>query len=199
MSTASMAFRGVLGYLPPAQVDPAQAALSVALPIESMAFMPGMAYGMAATPLVGQNLGAGKPDRAAHAAWVATGQAVFIMTLVAIFFLSAPGYLARTFTKDPKVVGLVIWYLRINALSEPMLALSMVLRGALQGAGETRAPMFFTIATLWLVRMPLAILLTLTLKYGAVGSWIAMSVTTALSGILMAWWFVRGSWRTVSV
>ncbi len=198
-STGSAAYRGVLGVLPAAQVNPAQAALTVALQIESLAFMPGIAYSMAATPLVGQNLGAGKPDRAAHTAWIATGQAVVIMTLVALVFLFAPGFLARSFTKDAAVIALIVSYLRINAISEPLLAVNMVLRGALQGAGDTRMPMFLTIATLWLIRMPLAWLLVVPAGYGATGAWIAMSVTTGISGLLMMWWFRRGNWRTIEV
>ena len=198
-STASAGFRCILGALPATQVNPAQAALTVSLAIESMAFMPGIAYSMAATPLVGQNLGAGKPDRAEHSAWIAVGQAVFIMTSVALAFFFAPGWLATRFTHEAAVVPLIVWYLRIMAVSEPFLAVGMVLRGALQGAGDTRTPALVTVGTLWIIRLPLAFLLAKTLGYGAVGAWIAMSSTTVLSGCLMACWFKWGTWRTVKV
>jgi len=198
-STASAGFRCILGALPAAQVNPAQAALTVSLAVESMAFMPGIAYSMAATPLVGQNLGAGKPDRAEHSAWVAVGQAVFIMSSVALVFFLAPEWLARKFTQERTVVPLIVSYLRIMAISEPFLALGMVLRGALQGAGDTRMPAAITVGTFWVVRLPLAYLLAIALHYGATGAWVAMSATTCLSGALMACWFKWGTWRALEV
>lgn len=198
-STAAAGFRWVLGSLPEQQVDPAQAALTVSLAIESVAFMPGIAYSMAATPLVGQNLGAGKPERAEHSAWVAVSQAGAIMSSVALVFFLAPEWLARMFTKEAAVASLVVSYLRINAISEPFLAVNMVLRGALQGAGDTRTPAIISVSTMWVFRLPLAYLLANTLGYGAVGAWIAMSVTTCLSGILMALWFRWGTWRHIEV
>ncbi|MCX8052907.1 MAG: MATE family efflux transporter [Armatimonadetes bacterium] len=198
-STAAAAFRGVLGALPAKQVNPAQAALTVSISIESVAFMPGIAYSIAATPLVGQNLGAGKPERAEHSAWVATGQAVFIMSAVALLFVLLPEQLAGIFTQEAAVVTLIVSYLRIMAISEPFLACAMVLRGALQGAGDTRTPALITVGTFWVFRLPLAYLLAVTLGHGAVGAWLAMSITTCLSGILMAGWFKLGKWRTIQV
>ncbi len=198
-SAAAAGFRWVLGSLPPRQVDPAQAALTVSMAIESLAFMPGIAYSMAATPLVGQNLGAGKPERAERSAWVAVSQAMFIMSSVALLFIIVPDQLARMFTHESYVVALVVSYLRINAISEPFLALSMVLRGALQGAGDTRTPAVISVGTMWILRLPLAYMLARTLGLGAVGAWIAMSATTCFSGILMAAWFKWGKWRSIEV
>lgn len=196
-TTAFAGFIRVLAALPNATA--AQAALTVAIAIESLAFMPGVAYSAAATPLVGQNLGAGKPERAERSAWVATGQAAAIMTIVAVFFVVIPRQLAEIFTGDTQVVPLIVSYLIINAISEPFLAVGMVLRGALQGAGDVRMPMFITLLTNWVIRLPLAWLLGVTLGYGATGAWIAMSGTTILAGIMIAAWFEWGTWRSVQV
>lgn len=198
-STASAGFRWVLGTLPAKEVNPAQAALTISLAIESVAFMPGIAYSMAATPLVGQNLGAGKPERAEHSAWVAVSQAVFIMSSVALVFFLVPEWIARRFTHEAAVVPLVVSYLKINAISEPFLALNMVLRGALQGAGDTRTPAIISVGTMWVIRLPMAFLMAKTLGMGALGAWVAMSATTCLSGILMAAWFKWGTWRSIEV
>ena len=92
-----------------------------------------------------------------------------------------------------------ISYLRINAISEPFLALAMVLRGALQGAGETRAPAWIAFITNWVVRLPLAWLLAIRLGHGAPGAWAAMCTTTVLGGLIMTAWFLRGSWRSIRV
>ncbi len=198
-STAFIAFLKVLAYLPGAQATAAQAAFTVGNRIEGFAFMPGIAYSMAATPLVGQNLGAGKPERAAHTAWVAVGQAAALMTVISISFLVAPRWLAQLFTTEAAVIGPAAAYLMINAPSEPFLALAMVLRGALQGAGDTLMPMVLSVTTLWVIRLPMTWLLSVKLGYGANGAWVAMSVTTVLSGLLIAAWFKWGTWRNRKV
>jgi len=194
---AGVVLVALLGRLPGA--TDAVAALTLGLSIEAICYMPGVAYATAATPLVGQNLGAGKPQRAEHSAWVAAGQAVAIMTLVAVLFLVIPRQLARLFTSDLSVVYLTALYLMINSFSEPFLALGMVLRGALQGAGDVRVPTAITFVTFWIVRLPLVWVLGRTFNMGAIGAWIAISGSTALSGILTAIWFRRGHWRTIEV
>lgn len=188
---------GVLGHL--RNGTDAIAALTLGLTIEATCYMPGVAYSTAVTPLVGQNLGAGNPDRAERSAWVAAGQAVLIMTLVAVLFVTIPRQLTQLFTTDASVVFLTVRYLQINAISEPFLALGMVLRGALQGAGDVRVPAWITVITFWLIRLPAVWILSITLQLGAIGAWIAISGSTVLSGILTLLWFRRGNWRTVKV
>ncbi len=196
---ANVVFLRILALMGTSQATAAQAALTVGMRIESVAFMPGLAYMTAAVPLVGQNLGAENPDRAEHCAWVATGQAVAIMATVGVAFFVVPRWLTTLFTSDAAVVPLAVLYLQINAVSEPFIALGLVLRGALQGAGETRAPAWISFVTLWVIRLPLAWALTVGLGYGAVGAWIAMSGTTILSGLMILRWFTWGNWRTVRV
>lgn len=192
------AFIAVLALLPEAQRTAAQAALTVGMRIESFAFMPGLAYSMAATPLVGQNLGAGKPERAEHSAWVAVSHAAGIMSVVAVCFLVFPVWITTLFTTEAVVVTMTVSYLRINAVSEPFLAVLMVLRGGLQGAGDTVMPMIMTLVNMWVLRIPLAILL-LKMGYGASGAWFAMSATTILGSLMIAAWFKWGTWRTREV
>jgi len=199
MTLASAGFLRILGMLPNGQATAAQASYTVALALEALAFQPGIAYSMAATPLVGQNLGAGKPERAVHSAWVAAGQAAAIMGLIATLFVLIPRYLAAPFTADAALVPIIVAYLRINSFSEPFLALNMVLRGALQGAGDTRIPALITGASMLLVRLPLEWLFAIHLQMGAPGAWWAMSLTCCMAGILMALWFRFGNWRNIRV
>jgi len=196
---ASAGFLKILASLPGREATVAQAAMTVGLAIEAMAFMPGVAYSMAATPLVGQNLGAGKPERANASAWMATWHAVGIMSLVAAVFLLIPHQLAGVFTSRPDVVRDIVYYLRINAIAEPFLAVNMVLRGALQGAGDVRVPTLFTVIALWIVRLPTAYILAVPMGMGATGAWIAMAISTVLSGLLVAGWFKLGRWRAIRV
>jgi Na+-driven multidrug efflux pump len=87
----------------------------------------------------------------------------------------------------------------INSISEPFLALGMVLRGALQGAGDVAVPAAIAALTLWIIRMPLTWLMAVQWNWGATGAWWAMSLSTILSGVLTIIWFKLGRWRTAEV
>ena len=190
-------FTGVLARTPDATAG--VAALTIGLTSESLAFMPGFAFSTAASTLAGQNLGAGNPDRAERAAWSALGQGLGVMCLMGtIFFIFAPQF-AHLFTHDPQVVPLAVAYLRISALSEPFLGVGMILTGALNGAGDTKAPAWASAVTMWGVRLPLAILLAQVCHYGAVGAWWAMATSTILGGVAAYGLFKWGRWKTVAV
>jgi putative MATE family efflux protein len=175
------------------------AALTLGYTIEDLAYMPGVAYSTAAVPLVGQNLGAGKPGRAEKCAWVATKQAVGIMTLVAVFFVAIPKQLAMVFTNDQSVVSLTAWYLIINAACQPFLALGTVLRGALQGAGDVRIPAIINIITFCGVRLPMVWVFVYILHWGVISVWAAISGSAILCGILTLIWFKTNRWKTVEL
>ena len=194
----SMTYYAILGLTPQATI--AIAALTAGIRTEALAFMPGFAFSTAATSMVGQNLGAGQPQRATTSAWAAAWQGIWVMSLFGLIFYVFAEPLARTFTPDePEVVALIVSYLRINAISEPFLAMSMILTGALQGAGATRAPAIATISTMWLVRLPLTYYLAVTLQLGATGAWISMSATSVLSGLVMLAIFKWSSWEETRV
>lgn len=194
---------GMLGYIriltATREGTAAVAALPIGMTAESIAFMPGLGYSMAATALVGQSLGAKRPDVAARYAWMATAQACAMMTVMGIVFYVLAYPFAHWFTRDPLVVRVAADYLRINAYSEPFLALAMVLSGAFQGAGDTRTPTWITFFTMWLLRLPLAYLLALHLGHQTLGAWWAMAASVIASGLLTALLFQRGSWKRVKV
>lgn len=178
--------------------SPAIAALNIGLRSESLAFMPGFGYSMAAAAFVGQNLGAKQPDRAKHGAWQATWQAVGVMSLMGLVFYVCAEPFARLFVRkgDPaevaETIELAVAYLRIVALAEPFLALGMVLTGALQGAGETKGPTYLTAVTMVGVRLPLAYVLLHA--FGVHGAWLAMALSTVVQGIGTVILFRRGTW-----
>lgn len=188
-----MAYFGILGLL--AHPTEAVAAFTIGFRIESLAFLPVFALNIAAATVVGQNLGAKQPEEAARAGWRIAGAGAVIMSVfgVVFFFLAEP--LAAAFTKDPLVVGYAADYLRIIAISEPFLALVMVLNGAFQGAGETRVPMILTFVLQILFRLPLAYVLAAWLGMGPAGAWWAMTGSMIAQGIVVAIWFGRGTWK----
>jgi len=175
------------------------AALQIGIRAESIAFMPGFGYSVAAATLVGQNLGARNPRRAEQSAWAATYQAIAVMALMAAAFFAMAHFLAGVFTSDASVRLLGADYLRVNAICEPFLALGMVLTGALQGAGDTMRPTYITLFTMWVLRLPFGYLMMFVLHLNTHGAWIAMSVTTITGGLMTVCLFRAGTWKRIKV
>jgi len=196
-STAMLGFTGILSRT--AEGMNAVAALPIGLTAESIAFMPGLGFSVAASALVGQALGAGSPRQAERIGWAASHQGLVVMTTMGIVFFVLAEPFATIFSKDPAVVRLATSYLRIMAISEPMLAFAMILTGGLQGAGDTVRPTVATAISFWGVRIPLTWFLALRAGYGATGAWVAMSATTILSGIFAIMLFRDGKWKRIKV
>lgn len=194
---ASMTYFGILRRS--IDGENALAALTIGLRTEALAFMPGFAFSVAAASMVGQNLGARQPERAEKGAWAATWQGIWIMGGIGLLFVFFSHQIADLFTNDIRVLPLASSYLWVNGLSEPFLALGMILTGALQGAGETRLPTLATILTLWIIRLPLTYLLAITLNFGAFGAWVAMSSSTVFSGLAVLGIFKWTNWSEKEV
>lgn len=188
-----LAYFAILGLL--AHPTEAVAAFSISFRIESIAFFPVFALNIAAATMVGQNLGAKRPEEAAAMGWRIAGVAMVIMTGFALFFYLAADALVARFTDDPLVASYAADYLRIIALSEPFLGVAMVLNGAFQGAGEARVPMTITLVTQVLLRLPLAWGLAVPLGLGTTGAWWAMTASMWLQGAIVVWLFQRGKWK----
>jgi putative MATE family efflux protein len=161
------------------------AALSIGLQIESLAFMPGLAINTAATSLVGQALGAWQVEDARAKGNAAMVLGIVIMTLVGIpLFIFAPqliGFFDPS--SQPIVLETGTSYLRIMALTLPVLAVAMVVNGSLRGAGDSRPGLVGNILGRWLTVVPLAYVFAITLNWGVVGVWWAISIGTAVSAV----------------
>lgn len=194
---ALLSFQGML--VKAVEGEAGVAALQIGLRAEAIAYMPGFGYSIAASALVGQNLGAKNPGRAERTAWAATWQAVGVMIFMAILFYVFATPFSRLFTQDVLVQRLGADYLRVNAYCEPFLALGMVLTGALQGAGDTTRPTVITFLTMWVLRLPLAFLVMFSLGYQTHGAWISMGVSTSIGGLMTVWLFRTGKWKRIKV
>ncbi len=177
----------------------ALASWSIGMRVESFVFMPLMALSMAVASIVGQSLGAKEIKRAFKAGWRVTNIGIGLMLCLATLLFVFARPFAQTMSHDPQTIEYTVDYLRINALSEPFLSVGMVLAGALQGAGETRVPMWISIFCSWCVRLPLAAYLALGLHLGPVGIWWAMTTSVIIQAGLMAWRFQSGTWLKVRV
>jgi putative MATE family efflux protein len=174
------------------------AAHRVALNVESLSFTPGFGFALAATTLVGQGLGARKPRAAEAAGYQTLHYAVVLMSAMGVVFFTFSRPMVLVFTRDPQVVDLASICLKIVGLAQPVLASSMVMAGALRGAGDTRWTLFITAFGIWLVRIPLALLFT-GLGFGLPGAWVAMSIDLAVRGTLMFWRYRAGRWKTIQI
>jgi len=177
------------------------AAYSVGIQSEAFSFMPAMALSIVATTLVGQAQGARDPEEAERRGWVTGLIGVLAMSGIgALLFVFAPQVIAVfNEAQDPLVTSAGIAYLRINALAEPFLALSIVMRGALCGAGDTRPPLLYTIFSQWLIRLPASYALVIMLGMGITGAWYAMAFSTVIQGILTANRFRSNVWKGLRV
>ena len=197
-NAGSIVLYNILGRLGDSSIT-ALASISNGLRIEGIIYLPAFALNMAASVLIGQNLGAGAPERAEMAGWkIALSGAFFISVLSLVFLLNA-GPLASLLTNRPDVLEETARYLRFNMLSEPFMAMSAILGGALQGAGDTRGTLKVIGICMWLIRLPLAWFFALVLHYGASGVWMAMVISMCIQGILMAVRFHKGTWKHLKV
>lgn len=173
----------------------AMAALTNGLRIEAIIYLPVFALNMAAAVLTGQNLGAEASARAEKIGWkISLTGVAFVSALSLPIFIWAAD-ISSPVAKDHGVLAETVRYLRITMLSEPFMALSVILAGCLQGAGDTKGVMFVIVAALFLVRLPLAYILAFVAGYGAFGVWAAMVSSMCFQGVAMTARFRKGRWR----
>ncbi len=148
---------------------------------ESERIEPGAAFAFATATAVGQSLGARNIDRARMENFEANRLAVAVMAGMGVLFFFFPYLLLRAFTSDPEVIRLGSLFLKIVAVMQIPLAITMVLSGFLKGAGDTRLLILVTVAGMWVVRLPVAFVLALGLQVGIAFVW----------GMMVADWVVR--------
>jgi len=173
----------------------AVAVVGVSNRIESVTYLVAAGFGLACEAIVGQNLGAGKPDRAERAAWLSSALMAGFGSVMMVAMLAIPETLIGVFTSDPEVVRTGVPYLRLLALSQAFTGVELVVNGAFSGAGDTVPPMAIS-TTLSLLRFPLAWYFVVSLGTGLVGLGLVITITSSLRTVLLAAWFRRGAWRT---
>ena len=175
------------------------AAYTIALRMIEFVFLPAWGLGNAAATLVGQNLGAGKPERAEKSVWQASRYNVVFMTVTgAVFVIFAPE-IVGLFTGNEEIIRYGVSCLRILGFGYPMYAIGMIVIQAINGAGDTRTPSFLNFIVFWLVQIPLAYWLATSVGMGPNGVFLAIVVSESLLTILGVIVFRRGSWRLQEV
>ena len=175
---------------------PALAALGIGHRVESWLFMIGVGFGAATAAIVGQNLGAGRTDRAERAGWISVGFCTLFGVVACALELLVPEWFASIFSHDPAVIAEAAKYLRIAAISQLGICAEIVLEGALGGAGYTLAPML-TSTVITASRVPLAA--WAATRYGITGLWWTISLTALgrALGMMLIW--RSGRWKRSSI
>ena len=157
--------------------------------------MPGFGLAQSAATLVGQNLGANEPERAEKSAWLTLGfYEIIMIALTVAIFLFAPSVVA-IFNNNLEVIKIGASYLRFMAATLMFIAMSIILAGAMQGAGDSFSPMVIDGTTLFLIRVPLVIFLANSLELATTGIWIGIAVSNIIEGLCMGFWFYQGKWK----
>jgi MATE family, multidrug efflux pump len=177
------------------------AAHNTVIRIESLAFLPGFGFGIACSALVGQYLGAGRPDEAQRAARLSTRLAVITMTIAAIPMVLMPRVLLSIMVASPPVVALGVIPMILAGLAQPGFALSITKGSALKGAGDTIWPMISTISGMLLVRVPILAISVLVMRrmgvhgWDLLAVWIGIFADLTFRGLVNWLAFRRGNWR----
>ncbi|GIW40787.1 MAG: MATE family efflux transporter [Candidatus Binatia bacterium] len=177
----------------------AVAAYFVGVRILGLSFLPGFGFGAAAASLVGQNLGAGRPDEAERYAWEANRLAVLLMTAGGVLIYAAARPVARLFVDEPEVVEATVGFIHVLAACQPLMAVDFTLGGALRGAGDTRFPLVAVLVGFYLCRLGMAYVVTFWVEASLPWLWRALFGDYSARCALKAWRFRSNSWKEVRV
>ncbi len=175
------------------------AAHKIALTAESFSFNLGFGFSVAGTALVGQYLGAKEYQEAKKAGYLNMFLAISVMTAFGFIFMISPKFVISMFTKNQAIVPMASSALRIVSIAQPILAVSMVLSGALRGAGDTRSVLWITSVGMFFVRIPLTYLFLYIFNFGLNGAWLVMILDLTYRGLACLYKFKQGKWRYIEV
>ncbi|HEY1221311.1 MAG: MATE family efflux transporter [Bryobacteraceae bacterium] len=175
------------------------AGYTLALRIILFALMPSWGIAAAAATLVGQNLGAGRPERSERAVWVAGMYNMSFLAAVAVCFFSAARPLVGLFTTDSAVAPVAVACLRYISLGYPCYAWGMIMEQAFNGAGDTATPTWMNFYCYWLLQIPLAWLLAGWAGLGPRGVYLAICIAESVLAVVGIVWFRRGTWKLAKV
>ncbi len=177
----------------------ALAGYTITVRLVVFALLPAWGLSNAAATMVGQALGARKPERAEHAVWLTGTYNACFLGGVGLTFLFLAHPIIRLFTTDPSVSAYAVDGLRIVGLGFPLYAFGMVITQSFNGAGDTRTPTLLNLFVFWLWEIPLGWLLAVRLGLGPRGVFIAIAVAFSTLAIASAMLFRRGKWKTKRV
>ncbi len=169
------------------------AALGIGHRLEAFPYFFTLGFSRATSTIVGQNLGAGKPERARVSVLVSLRVVSAVLLLVSFVFYFYGAQLYSVFISNNDVIRYGVHYLKFIAIFEVFLAFEVILEGVFSGSGDTKHP-FLVIFLLTFLRIPLSYILGIYFKFGTDGVWFVISFTTFLKGISLYFWFGKNKW-----
>lgn len=177
----------------------AYVAHNIAGNIESYSYIPAMGFGVATATLVGISLGENDTKKAKNMVFLSDLIAtIFMVCIGIIFFILAPQF-ASIFTETKEVQEMVIKVLRLIAIFQPFAAITQIFTSALQGAGDTKFPMYATLIGIWFIRVVIGYLLGVILGLGLFGVWLGYTLDITIRGILLLRRFLNGKWQKINI
>ena len=177
----------------------AQAGYTVAIRIIIVTILPSWGMSNAAATLVGQNLGAQKPERAEKSVWLAGHSNAIFLTGVAIFFVLFAEFLIRIFTNDVTVIPFGVNALRYISYGYLFYGYGVVMAAAFNGAGDTYTPTVMNLVCFWLLQIPMAYAFSMWTGMGASGVFLAVTIAESILAVIAILMFRRGKWKTQKV
>jgi putative MATE family efflux protein len=177
----------------------AVAGYQIGLRVIVFVILPAVGLANAAATLVGQNLGAGKPERAEKSVWLASGLNAVLLGLAGLFFVLFPDVVVSIFTSDARVASYARDCLQIVGYGYAFYGLGMVMESAFNGAGDTWTPTYLNLIVFWMFEIPLAYLLANYYGYGPQGVFWAITLAFSLLAVSAALLFKRGKWKLKTV
>lgn len=161
--------------------------------------LPAFGLSNAAATLVGQNLGAKRPDRAEQSVWKTAKYNAIFMAFVSLLFLISARFFVELINKEPDVVETAITALRIVSLGYIFYGIGMVIINAFNGAGDSKTPTWINLFWFWIFQIPLAYFISDVLHGGPKGVFIAIVITETCITITGSILFKRGKWKEVKI
>ncbi len=175
------------------------AGYTIAIRVMMFTLMPAWGMSNAAATLVGQNLGAQKPDRAEQSVWKTGRYTAYFMGLVSLVYLVFATHIIELFNTQPDVVKYGSLCLRVLAAGYIFYAYGMVVIQSFNGAGDTKTPTYINFVCFWLFQLPFAYLTAITLDFGPIGVFASITAAEVLIAIIGIIWFKKGKWKLVKV
>lgn len=177
----------------------ALAGYTIGIRVIIFALLPSWGLSNAAATMVGQALGAQKPDRAERAVWMAARYNLVFLGIVGVLFVLFARGIVSFFSADPVVAGYAADCLRIVALGFVFYAYGMVITSSFNGAGDTWTPTWLNLIVFWLWEIPLAYALAVAMDLGPRGVFVSITVAFSTLAVLSAWLFKKGKWKAQKV
>jgi putative MATE family efflux protein len=179
--------------------DNAIAGYTIGIRLIVFFILPAFGLSNAAATLVGQNLGAQQPDRAAKSVWMVAKYNAIFMAAVSLLFLLAGPMVVSWISKDAAVQATAVQALRIISAGYIFYGVGMVMMNAFNGAGDSKTPTYANLFWFWIFQIPVAYLAAIVWNWGPTGVFVAVVVTESCLAITSVLLFKRGKWKQVKI